>query len=155
MFEKGVCVLSGEGVHGVVYFTQDFNKCKITGNIHVKNSSNQKHGFHIHEYGDLSEHCVSAGPHYNPFNSSHGSIDSLTRHVGDLGNVHSDYNGHIALNLECEGLNLSGPFSIIGRALVLHQKEDDLGQKFDEESRKTGNSGPRIACGVIGLARSN
>ena len=39
---------------------------------------------------------------------------------------------------------------MIGRAVVLHQNTDDLGWGGDEESKKTGNAGMRIACGVIG-----
>ena len=49
-------------------------------------------------------------------------------------------------------MTLYGVNSVIGRACVLHRKEDDLGTGNDEESKKTGNAGPRIACGIIGVA---
>lgn len=51
------------------------------------------HGFHIHEKGDLSGGCKSAGGHYNPFGMTHGSRESEERHVGDLGNIEADENG--------------------------------------------------------------
>ncbi len=49
-------------------------------------------------------------------------------------------------------MHLFGPYSVIGRSCVLHKKTDDLGEGGDEESKKTGNAGARIACGVIGLS---
>ena len=47
---------------------------------------NSLHGFHIHEYGDLTEGCKTAGPHYNPFAVEHGAYSGV-RHVGDMGNL--------------------------------------------------------------------
>lgn len=49
--------------------------------------------------------------------------------------------------------SLNGPNSIVGRAVVIHEKADDLGKGTNEESRKTGNAGGRIACGIIGVSQ--
>jgi Cu-Zn family superoxide dismutase len=73
------------------------------------------------------------------------------RHVGDLGNVLADENGKANFELNDHQVQIMGPHSVIGRACVLHRKEDDLGTGGDEESKKTGNAGSRIACGVIGV----
>uniref|UniRef100_A0A1I8B7N9 Superoxide dismutase [Cu-Zn] n=1 Tax=Meloidogyne hapla TaxID=6305 RepID=A0A1I8B7N9_MELHA len=112
-------------------------------------------GFHVHAYGDLTNGCVSAGPHYNPTNMTHGGPQDEVRHVGDLGNVHAKEDGVAKIDFEDTKISLVGPTAIVGRTLVVHALEDDLGRGTDdkaEESKKTGNAGPRLACGVIGLA---
>jgi len=108
-----------------------------------------KHGFHVHEFGDLSDGCDSAGAHYNPDGVDHGDLDN--GHVGDLGNVVAGTNGVADFTLVAKRVDLTGDRSIVGRAIVIHSDEDDLGKGGDEESLKTGNAGERVACGVITL----
>ena len=112
-----------------------------------------KHGFHIHEFGDLSDGCKSAGGHYNPDGVDHGDIDK--GHAGDLGNIVADENGTAEVRLVLKRVDLFGDRNIIGRAIVVHADEDDLGKGGDEESLKTGNAGDRLGCGVIRLATLN
>lgn len=108
-----------------------------------------KHGFHIHATGDLSNGCQSAGPHYNPKNMNHGGPNDLVRHVGDLGNIECDDHGNANVVFSDDFASLKGQYSIVGKALVIHAKEDDLGRGNDEETLKTGNSGARLACCVV------
>jgi len=108
-------------------------------------------GMHVHAYGNLTLGCDSTGPHYNPTGQQHGSPTEAARHVGDLGNVIIT-NQRATIDFTDNVIQLTGPHSIIGRALVIHQNEDDLGKGGDEESLKTGNAGKRFACGVIGIA---
>ena len=110
------------------------------------------HGFHIHEFGDLSDGCNTACSHFNPFNKKHGGLHSKERHAGDLGNIESINKKSIGeLFVQDLCLVRNRKTSVLGRMFIIHDKEDDLGEGGDEESLKTGNAGARLACGVIGL----
>ena len=120
------------------------------------------HGFHIHEFSDFSNGCLSAGPHYNPFGVEHGpqEADKDGRHVGDLGNVTMDDNGNSKSSLVDHLIVLEGPISVMGRSVMVHADPDDLGLGDNSKahikppengfvSKITGNAGARIACGEI------
>lgn len=109
------------------------------------------HGFHVHEKGDLSGGCGSTGGHYNPDNVEHGNIHDKIRHVGDWANVEAGTDGIVSTTFEDKVATLYGERSILGRAIVVHEKVDDLGQGGHADSKKTGNAGGRLACGVIGI----
>ncbi|RMH95460.1 MAG: superoxide dismutase family protein [Calditrichaeota bacterium] len=146
---KAVAVLhptEGNNVTGVVYFTQMENGVKIEAK--VEGLTPGEHGFHIHEFGDCSSgDGKSAGGHFNPEGKSHGAPDAAERHVGDLGNLTADDAGVAKYERVDSHLSLNGPNSIIGRAVIIHEKADDL------TSQPTGAAGSRLACGVIGIAR--
>lgn len=95
--------------------------------------------------------CDSAGAHFNPFNSTHGDLNAPIRHLGDLGNLQADQNGNIITELIANDARLDGINGFLGRTIILHELEDDLGFGLNPESKKNGNSGRRIACGVIGV----
>lgn len=119
----------------------------------VKGLTDGKHGFHIHNYGDLSEGCTSACSHFNPYGKQHGGLTGIQRHLGDLGNIVSKNNvckGKLFAKDICLYKNMKT--SVLGRMVIIHADQDDLGLGGDEESKKTGNAGARVACGVIGLA---
>ncbi|XP_077976877.1 superoxide dismutase [Cu-Zn]-like [Glandiceps talaboti] len=151
---KAVCVLKGEKVGGVINFEQEGvgAPVKVTGTVEPLDAG--LHGFHIHEFGDNTNGCISAGSHFNPHGRTHGGPEDEPekRHVGDLGNIEAA-DGKSNVNITDSMISLTGEHSIIGRSLVVHDKRDDLGKGGDEESLKTGNAGPRLACGVIGIAK--
>ena len=132
-------------VQGAVKFKQKPGQPTIIKGI-LKGLTPGKHGFHIHEFGDLSKGCESAGAHYNPDGVEHGSLEQ--GHVGDLGNIIADKSGTARFQIKAERVELS---DVVGRAIVIHADEDDLGKGGDEESLKTGNAGERVGCGVIRL----
>lgn len=138
-------------IQGTITFSQSggVGPVSVTGSIRGLTSGS--HGFHVHEYGDVGNGCVNAGTHFNPDNQQHGSQTDFSRHAGDLGNINGDSAGTADINIQDSKISLNGPYSIIGRAVVIHEKSDDLGKGQDEESRKTGNAGSRLACGIIAI----
>jgi len=136
-------------VYGVIDFEQHGDTVVITGKIEGL-GENTQHGFHVHEFGDVSNGCTSAGTHFNPHKKQHAGPNDADRHVGDLGNVQTDANGIATVNIKDKFISLNGEHSILGRCLVVHEKPDDLGRGGDDESKKTGNAGKRLACGIIG-----
>jgi Cu-Zn family superoxide dismutase len=136
---KAIAVIHGtEGndVQGIVTFTQESNGIKIVADI--TGLTPGEHGFHIHELGNCSAH--------NPENKPHGGPNNVERHVGDLGNIVTDKSGHAVYERTDNLISLNGTHSIIGRSIIIHANPDDL------KTQPTGNAGPRVACGVIGIS---
>ncbi|KAG6460550.1 superoxide dismutase [Cu-Zn] [Manduca sexta] len=146
---RAVCYLVGNSIQGNLTFTQ-----RNDGKVHVQGTitglPQGRYGFHVHEKGDLSGGCLSTGSHYNPEHKDHGHPTDENRHVGDLGNVVFDENHVSKIDLDDTLISLNGPHSILGRAIVLHEKADDFGRSDHPDSKKTGNAGGRVACCVIG-----
>lgn len=107
---------------------------------------NTEHGIHIHEKGDCSApDGSSAGGHFNPTNKPHGHYATAESHAGDMPNLKSDANGAAKLSVPLQAVNTQDGASnnIIGRSVIIHAAPDDY------HSQPSGNSGARIACGVI------
>lgn len=146
---KAVCVLSptkGHDVRGIITFTETPEGVKI--DAEVFNLTPGKHGFHVHEFGDLSaEDGMATGGHYNPDHVDHAGPDSEHRHAGDLGNLEADATGYAKYTRLDKELQMNGGESVVGRSIIVHVGEDDL------KSQPTGNAGARVAQGVIGIAK--
>jgi len=195
-------------VKGNVTFTQNDCGQNVHVRVQLEGLKEGKHGFHIHEKGDLTNGCVSMGAHYNPdkvgggslesnmivglmilvihwlllnyyifckLQVDHGGPDHEVRHVGDLGNIEANSSGIVDITYTDPVITLTGKLAVIGRGVVVHELEDDLGQGNHTDSKKTGNAGGRIgeksefsinqnhksnkhffytfhtACGVIGI----
>ncbi|XP_039120659.1 superoxide dismutase [Cu-Zn], chloroplastic [Dioscorea cayenensis subsp. rotundata] len=149
--KKAVAVLKGNSdVEGVVTLVQD-DDGPTTVKVRVTGLTPGLHGFHLHEFGDTTNGCISTGAHFNPNNLTHGAPEDKIRHAGDLGNIVANSDGVAEATIVDNQIPLSGPNAVIGRALVVHELEDDLGKGGHELSLTTGNAGGRLACGVVGI----
>lgn len=153
MVIEAVCVLSGEQGCGTIKFSQEApdQPCTIKGTL--SNLKPGKHGFHIHQFGDHTNGCTSTGGHYNPESKEHGAPTDDNRHFGDLGNITASTDGFAEVSVVDKLVTLTGEYSVIGRAVVVHADEDDLGKGGFPDSKTTGHAGGRLACGVIGITK--
>lgn len=141
--------MSGSPIGVIDFIAGDNGHVMVNGTF--RGLSPGAHGFHVHQFGDLSQNCMAAGPHFNPHKKTHGAPEDAERHVGDLGNVHANANGFVAVQITDSLVSLEGVNSVLGRGLVIHEKPDDMGKGGNDESKKTGNAGKRLGCGVIGV----
>ncbi|BCR89439.1 superoxide dismutase SOD1 [Aspergillus chevalieri] len=151
---KAVAVLRGDSkVNGTVTFEQTSENAPTTVSWNISgHDANAQRAFHVHQFGDNTNGCTSAGPHFNPHGKPHGAPEDTERHVGDLGNFQTNAEGNAVGSKEDKFVKLFGAESVLGRTLVVHAGTDDLGRGGNEESKKTGNAGARPACGVIGIS---
>jgi Cu-Zn family superoxide dismutase len=133
---------AGNTAAGRVVFTQKGDKVTVTAK--VSGLAPGGHGFHIHEKGDCSApDGSSAGGHFNPTGKPHGT-PGVDHHAGDMPMLQVDASGNATLTADLEGVTIgSGATDIVGRSVVVHKDADDY------KSQPAGNSGARIACGVI------
>jgi len=154
---KAVAVLqptkaSNSKVSGIIWFETMADHVHVHGTISGLDP-NSVHGFHIHEFGDASsDNGSAAGGHYNPEAHPHGDITSASHHAGDLGNITADASGNANIDIMLHGVSVAGMNDpIVGRAVVVHASKDDFTQS--PPSPTPGNSGARVAVGVIGIAK--
>ena len=106
-----------------------------------------EHAFHIHETGKCDPPFESAGAHFNPTGKQHGKDNPAGPHAGDLPNLMVPSSGAVKVDLTVKELSLDGGRAALldadGAALVVHESADDY------KSDPAGNSGKRLACGVI------
>ena len=150
---KAIAVLHPAGdsrVGGTVTFVEEADGVKV--HAEITGLTPGKHGFHVHEFGDCSApDLASAGGHFNPTNSPHAGPDASERHEGDMGNIEADASGKATLDYldhHVSILSAKDKESVLGRSVIVHAKADDL------KTQPSGDAGGRIACGVIGVAKS-
>lgn len=135
----------GATANGALAVSADPDGVRISGAVQGLPSEGE-FGFHVHERGDCSApDASSAGEHFNPANQQHGHPDGDARHGGDMLNIKSNAEGIAQVDLVAKGVSLHDgrPSDVLGKALVIHAKPDDY------KSQPAGNSGDRLACGVI------
>jgi len=137
----------GSEISGTVDFVETGDGVQVVASLENVTPAG-KHGIHIHAEGSCEEGGKAAGGHFNPVSTQHGLLPKDghgNAHTGDMGNIEIGESGNGALIVFMPGLSLvKGHKNIAGKAVILHEKEDDFGQP-------TGNAGSRIGCGVIEL----
>ena len=137
---------SGSQVGGTIVFTQHSSGLRVVARVSGL-KPNQEHGFHVHETGDCSApDALSAGGHFNPTGQPHGP-QSTAHHAGDMPSLKADAAGNAEATFTLENVTLAGAIDgVIGKAVIVHAQPDDY------QTQPTGNSGGRIACGLIAPA---
>jgi Cu-Zn family superoxide dismutase len=133
----------GNTAAGTVSFTQQGLRVDVRVQV-TGLAPNQEHGFHVHEKGDCSSpDGMSTGGHFNPGGQPHGP-QSAPHHGGDMPSLKADASGNAQASFQMQGVSVgTGIDGLIGRGVIVHAKPDDYA------TQPTGNSGARIACGVI------
>lgn len=139
-------MIDGEGNSiGEVVFTQTEEGVQVEGTITGQEPGPK--GFHVHEFGECeTPDFLSAGGHFNPEGHDHGEPEAPhdQRHAGDFGNIEFDEEGEANFSFVDDVITLGeGENDIVGKALIVHEQEDDL------ETQPTGDAGPRAGCGLI------
>ena len=133
-------------VLGEAKFTEDAAG-RLHVNVHVDGISPGLHGIHLHAAGSCTPDFSAAGGHHNPLGRQHGLHNPNGAHSGDLPNLAVNAAGQGRLSASSDRATLSpGPatlFDANGSSVIIHAGEDD------QLTDPTGNSGGRIACGVI------
>jgi Cu-Zn family superoxide dismutase len=145
---------TGNSTAGIVSFTATDDGVQVIADL--TGLPPGKHGFHIHEFGDISDaaKAMKTGGHYDPDDTHHhmlvdaGQADAMPHHAGDMGNLTADSDAKAHLEVLLKGVSLMGPVNpLVGRAVIVHANADDGAQPV-------GNAGGRIGQGVIGIAKS-
>ena len=133
----------GNSVTGRVTFVQEGDGVHVTVSL-AGLPPNSEHGFHVHEKGDCSSgDGMSTGGHFNPGGKPHGP-QSGEHHAGDMPSLSADSYGNVNASFVLQGVSIGGGGAdLVGRGVIVHRDADDF------KTQPTGNSGPRIACGVI------
>lgn len=137
----------GHAVSGELTLRAEGGGLVISGHVNGL-TANAEHGFHVHAVGDCSApDASSAGEHFAAEGETHGRAGTGSHHAGDMPNLRADADGHAMVEARVERLELGtgGPLDAANRAIVVHQNPDDY------VTQPAGNSGARVACGVITL----
>ncbi len=138
---------AGNDASGTLAFAMTDDGIRVEGEL--EGLTPGAHGFHVHQFGDCSgADGKTAGTHFNFAGSSENPPAGIQRITGNLGEIVADANGSAKVDVRVDKARIDGPFSIIGRSVIVHEKHND------EARPPMGAAGARLACGVIGIAKA-
>ena len=134
---------TNQTARGTVHFMEQKDG-SVEVQVDLQNVPPGIHGFHVHENPSCADDAKAAGGHFNPTAAPHAGPDAASHHAGDFGNVTADGAGNVKTTFTTRSITVhDGPASVMSRSVVLHAQADDL------TTQPSGNSGGRIACGVV------
>ncbi|SFG58635.1 superoxide dismutase family protein [Pedobacter insulae] len=136
---------TNEAIGTVKFVSVADGKIKMDLELNFPERADSVVAVHFHEHGDCGNMGENTHGHWNPTNENHGKWGSEAYHSGDIGNIELDSKGHATLSVTTDRWNTTenDVNSIIGRGIIVHGGTDDY------TTQPTGNSGPRVGCGVI------
>lgn len=140
---------SNESVGSARFYQLADGKIKMNLEINMPERADSTVAVHFHEHGDCGNMGENTHGHWNPTNEAHGKWESDAYHSGDIGNIQLDGKGHAKLSVSTFRWSIGegDVKNIIGKGIIVHGGTDDY------ETQPTGNSGPRIGCGVIAAVK--
>lgn len=127
------------------FYQLDSTQIRLDLVIDDKARADSNVAVHFHEHGDCSNKGEGAHGHWNPTKENHGEWGSAAYHSGDIGNIKLDNNGHATMSVTTDRWSITDKAvnNVIGLGIIVHGGTDDY------KTQPTGNSGPRVGCGVI------
>ncbi len=127
------------------FYDEGKGKIRLNLTIDYSERADSMVAVHFHEHGDCGNMGGNSHGHWNPTNEAHGKWGSGAYHSGDIGNVQLDAKGHGSASVVTDRWSIKDGDvkDIIGKAIIVHGGVDDY------KTQPSGNSGPRVGCGVI------
>jgi Cu-Zn family superoxide dismutase len=136
---------STKNIGNVKFFQEADGQIKMEMHLNIPERADSNVAVHFHEHGDCGNKGDNTHGHWNPTNETHGKWGSAHFHAGDIGNIMLDNTGHgmTTVTTNLWSVADTAKNDIVGRGIIVHGGTDDY------TTQPTGNSGPRIGCGVI------
>lgn len=140
---------TNQSVGSAKFYQMSDGKIKMDLEINMPERADSTVAVHFHEHSDCGNMGENTHGHWNPTNEPHGKWESDSYHSGDIGNIALDNKGHAKISVSTArwSIDEGDVKNIIGRGIIIHGGTDDY------ETQPTGNSGPRIGCGVIAAVK--
>lgn len=150
MLRSAICILRCEQYHphGTVHIHEIASNGPLSFEVSIQGLSPGNHGFHLHNSGNELHAPTSLCAHFNPTGAPHRGLNDPNGHYGDFGNIIVDDDGRCEMTIIARYVRMQ---DILGRSLIVHADEDDLGLGPYEDSKTTGHSGKRVLWGIVGV----